>query len=343
MDYDTADRRKRQFGLLDKASTDAFRKSFEMQFEKALDKNCETVLIVNEHLSRLRNVTEVERLRKFLSRHFDDIRIVVYLRRQDKLMRSMYSTRIKIGLTSDEVFPARPENRNSVYTHYDFRRILDLWTRVWGRDAVTPRIFERDLLIGRDALSDFLHLADVTPPKGFVPVRANESISPQALVAIREINKHLPKEWKYRGDIGRIASRCFPGDGIPVSRRESCEFLSHFEDGNDHVARAFFDREKLFDPVREDEFDGADKAEEISLTVPDMASIFAKLWAQSAVQKNALTAERNQARQQKRRLAAGLDRALEEKQRLIAERDRAIRHPFRTLWSRLRNRLRKPR
>lgn len=350
MDYNTVDRRKKQFGLFDKATTDSFRKTFEADFEKSLNGH-DTVLIVNEHLSRLRNVSEVERLKSFLSRFFDDIRVVVYLRRQDKLMRSMYSTRIKLGLTSNDVYPVWPKKANTVFTHYDFKRILVLWTEVWGREVVVPRIFERNLLVNKDALSDFCQIAEVQLPEDFVPVRANESISPQALVAVRELNKNLPKEWKFRGDIGRIAARCFPGDGIPVSRRESLEFLAHFEDGNDYVARSFFSREKLFPPIKEDEFVSADKTEEVPLLVTDMARIFAGLWADSSIQKKNLSAERDLALKQNKKLTSERDEAFKQRKKLIAERDEALKqkkkisaernwahkHPWRNLWNTLRS------
>ena len=66
-----------------------------------------TLLLSNEHLqSRLVEEEEVARLRSLISTFTDDMRIVVYLRRQDRVAVSHYSTRLKAGAeTVGPIFP----------------------------------------------------------------------------------------------------------------------------------------------------------------------------------------------------------------------------------------------
>ncbi len=329
MDYDTKDRRKRRFGLHDKEATDHFRKAFEAQFQSSLNDSIDTVLIVNEHLSRLEKTSEVERLKDFLSRYFDDVHIVVYLRRQDKLMRSMYSTRVKLGFSRDEVYPS-----GKIYhSRYNYKRILDLWSGVWGRNNITARVFEQDLLVDGDALSDFLQAANVEMPDGFESVRANESLSPQALVVIREMNKYLPGGWRYRGNIGRISAQRFPGGGMPVSKEDSLDFLSHFCETNRYVAKAYFGRDELFKPIDDREFNSQNRMGDVSLTVDGMARVFAGLWAEAS-------AERFKADLHINRKLANNVKLLNEREKLvnkmkiISERaNYAQMHPWRNLLS----------
>ena len=57
-----------------------------------------TAIFCSEHChSRLTSPSEVDTLRDFLGGFFDDVRVGVYLRRQDQVALSLYSTRLKSG------------------------------------------------------------------------------------------------------------------------------------------------------------------------------------------------------------------------------------------------------
>jgi len=70
------------------------------------------------------------------------MKVVLYLRRQDELAVSRYNTRIKNGQTRREIF--YPKDASSPY--YDYRRLLDHWSAVFGKEALRPRIFEHQRL-----------------------------------------------------------------------------------------------------------------------------------------------------------------------------------------------------
>ena len=281
------DMRKKRYKLTNKNAVKEFRKDFEKTFANEVKpRGVKSVIIVNEHLSRLRKQTEVERLKSLLDKHFSQVDIILYLRRQDKLMRSMYSTVVKVGGVRENVFPIWPEDSTGDFTTFDYRRITDLWTDVWGRENVTVRIFDRKSLLDGDVVSDFMEFAKVKSPRNFKASEGNPSLSPQALVAIRELNKYIPKE--ARANIGPMAGRLFPGKGASVSKEKADEFMAIFEDGNAHVARNFFNRDTLFEPLTESDYPSDVEAAANEPSIDDFAKIFAALWSEKSRQYDQL-------------------------------------------------------
>ena len=71
-----------------------------------------TAIFCSEHChSRLKTAAEVEALRDFLGGFFDEVRIGVYLRRQDQVALSLYSTRLKSGEVERQILPRDQRRR----------------------------------------------------------------------------------------------------------------------------------------------------------------------------------------------------------------------------------------
>ena len=280
LDDETDDLRKRRRKLTTPEALERFRGQFEDRFRREIRRVSDpgTVLIVNEHLSRIRKPGEVARLRDFLARFFDSVRIVVYLRRQDRLLRSMYSQIVKVGSTRENVFPdhADPLHRKADFTTFNYRRITDLWAGVFGREALTVRVFERKALAEGDVVKDFFQTAGIAIPEGFKILRTNESLSPEAILTLRAINRHLPR--KARGALGPLSGQLFSGSGMPVERAAAVELLSHFQADNDYVARTYLGREQLFDPIEDGEYPETVDAAALEVSPETMAWHFARLW-----------------------------------------------------------------
>ncbi|MGH1367757.1 MAG: hypothetical protein ACRBCL_04015 [Maritimibacter sp.] len=283
MEDDKIDMRKRKHKVISAEQVSAFRSQFEVEFSHEIEglSPSTTVLIVNEHLSRLREKSEVERLRSFLLKYFDEIEVIIYLRRQDKLMRSMYSTVIKVGDIRENIFPIYEESKQGDFVTFDYRRVMDLWSEVFGRELISARLFERKLLHSEDVVLDFLRICGVPTETEIETVKANESLSPEALVALRELNKHIPKE--FRENLGPIFSRLFPGSGQAALRHEAQEFLGYFEESNRYVAKKFFDRDALFDDIQDHEYQVKNNHTE-EVTVAQVSEIFAKIYTEKVKQ-----------------------------------------------------------
>ena len=207
-----------------------------------------TLIVSNEHLqSRLIGDEEKRNLLKFTQRCADKIRVIVYLRRQDQMAVSLHSTRFKSGEWGfDDMFP-----EGTTY-YYQFDELVKGYIRVFGRDAVTVRIFEPDSMLDGDAVADFLSLCGVAKTEGWITVgRGNESLRPEAQYFFSIMNKINSRfvdgrPARTRIDYGNLYS-LYAGKGYQPSRARAEEFYSRYHEGNEWVRREFFpERPTLF-------------------------------------------------------------------------------------------------
>jgi hypothetical protein len=208
---------------------------------KALPEAVHSVVFSNEHLhSRIKSPAGVKRLKALLDRHFDSYRIVVYLRRQDELAVSRYSTQIKTGSSREQILPRAAPN---VDVYFDYASLLDRWGAVFGPEALVPRLFIRSELAEGDVVKDFLGLCGL----GDIPVpeetaEQNVALSGVAQDFLRRVNAVLPRQ---RGAVRprrllRLAATHAKGPGLLPSRAAAEAFYARFADGNEAVRAAFF-------------------------------------------------------------------------------------------------------
>jgi len=86
-----------------------------------------------------------------------DVSIVCYLRRQDDYLESWHNQLVKMGMPVPE--SCSFDSLEGVkLIHKNFLETLDAWEEVFGRERMIVRIYDRDALIGKDIVSDFLHV-----------------------------------------------------------------------------------------------------------------------------------------------------------------------------------------
>lgn len=251
-----------------------------------------TVIFASEHChSRLTTPAEVETLLSFLNGFFDDIRIAVYLRRQDQVALSLYSTRLKSGDTDRRILPRTAPD--DPFFNYDTS--LALWEDAFGHAAVTARLFDRKLLNGGSVVDDFVATWNLGPMAAFTPVPdQNESIDAQAQELLRLANPALdalpglPLD-EVRGPLAARLAALFPGRGARPARADVEAFYGKYRESNENVRRRFFpDRTTLFD----EDFSAYPEAEDPRDPTPqDFAAIAAKLHTAAVAESRRLEAE----------------------------------------------------
>lgn len=285
MDHDRIDSRKKRFDLHTAEKVEAFRALFAREIDAARARSrADTIILVNEHLSRLIRPGEAARIMAFLRERFETIDVVLYLRRQDLLMRSMYSTVVKVGGVREAPFPVHDEKtRLGDYRVFDYRRMAELWLQACGRSALTIRLFQKGALKDGDAVSDFLDAAgigDRIDLSKIAKVRRNEGLDPVALEVLRRLNLRFARNGGRRAAIARAFETCFPGPGPTVDRQSSKAFLAHFEAGNAWVARTLFGRDALFETSDLDAL--PDHVDPPEVTVETALDVMAQAWSAHA-------------------------------------------------------------
>jgi hypothetical protein len=216
----------------------------------------EIFLISSEHFhSRLQHPDEVRALKDFLAPHFDEFEIVCYLRRQDRMARSLYSQALRAGYTPETTLPlARMKARKpgNLPPYFDFSSLLQRWADAFGEHSVKPLVYSRGGFHGGDIVHDFLHTTGLRSDLPVQPEPSNPALSCDAQAVLLRVNALLERD--VRSDANRLRDalvdyleRNAPGKSRLPTEEEAREYYRYFEESNSQVARRWFDRAELFD------------------------------------------------------------------------------------------------
>jgi hypothetical protein len=247
MDHERNDELKKIFNIFKKGDLLKFRSKFEKDFMSEVKRfNPKKIILSNEHCStRLLHDDEIYRLKELLGYVSRDVKIVVYLRRQDDYYISTYSTWIKCGGTNKI---RMPNDYDSAYiqNRYNYKVLLDRWAKFFGMDNLIVRVFEKEQMVGNSLLDDFLHVTGIEFNNFTVPSDLNASLSPDVLEFLRIFNKFIPFFNENginpgRGDLTTVLENISTKNKIKFSGVE--QFYCHFEEENKEVAKKYLKRQ----------------------------------------------------------------------------------------------------
>ena len=199
-------------------------------------------------------------LKENLSSHDMDCRIIVYLRRQDSFMQSLWSQRIKAGIRNTSFEEFLKESYPNDYYEY-----LNNLAGIFGKDHIIARSFERSRFKNGDLLEDFLDIFGMDINDGF---KVDNSVQNQKLegsyLELRRMIGHLPEYAKHNVYPGFVfqklqAQNYFKEDFKkyhPIDSDKLSAFLKSFDESNSLVAKEYLGREdgKLFDDMNIPEY-----------------------------------------------------------------------------------------
>ncbi len=217
--------------------------------------DCENVIFSSEHCSsRLIDEQEIVRLKNLLANFFDDLEVIIYLRRQDKFLASTYSTAIRSGKTYSFGIPSKA----MIETRYNYYNILNKFAKVFGTNKITVRLFESSQMFNHDLIEDFMNTIGLEADNSYYPVsNLNTSLDVYSLEYIRLLNKNLKKIIKHNPEkhINKIIKRLENysdqyqnKESLLLSEQMAREFMSLLEESNQQVAKTYLDQQdgKLF-------------------------------------------------------------------------------------------------
>jgi hypothetical protein len=246
-----------------------WREGFLDRFEKDMKKmtgSSRQIIFSSEHFhSRLTTHEEVERLKSLLSPWFDEIEIIVYLRRQDKVAVSLFSTLCRNGGTREAIFKPRISSDDQ---YHNYLGLLERWTHVFENTKMHIRIFERSEFYGSQLYSDFLHTIGLSKTGSFSePPLLNEKLSASVQSALIIVNQHLSGE-EYapiRKEFLEKVADLYPGAERLPTRQEAEAYYALFQEDNSTAARKFLNKDDLFN----DDFSAyPEEGSELSLPEP---------------------------------------------------------------------------
>ena len=273
-----------QTRIFNSSDLKAFRSAFAREFLSELQEASLNDVIVSSELfsSYLLEIDEVERLRDLLAEHTSSIKVVVYLRRQDRFLLSTYSTAIKAGATHLLQIPSQ----GVIERRYDYEKLLNRWAEVFGESNMIVRTYENGIRAPGGIIADFLACTGLELDDQLdLPARENASLDASSLEFLRRFNERVPrfKDGKLnveRRNIVPVLMEYSGGEPIGLDRESLKGFRNRFLESNAHVARRFFDDgTNLFDDDDDEERDNL--AAESLLDLDRAIEIAAHLWIEN--------------------------------------------------------------
>jgi hypothetical protein len=182
------------------------------------------------------------------------VKVIVYLRRQDHYIMSIYQQALKaccVDAKSCAQWIADPHNRQvTEYTHYD--RCLEKLAGMIGRENILVRLYEPSACRSRSVFDEFMECIGLDSAAGFrIPEdNINPGLNAQGAALALCMNR-IQSGPGFMQFISRFQEkdRLFNGHGATysfLSPAERRNFLAEYEEGNRKIARSFFGRDALF-------------------------------------------------------------------------------------------------
>lgn len=198
-------------------------KNFDNEISSLSEKH-NNVIISSEHFhSRLVSENEIKKLFKLLSKHFDEIKIICYVREQVSTCLSLYSTIIKSGGSINIQNLLESCNPDNIY--YNHYLMLKKWAKFFGKENLIVKPFEKDNFLNKNLVDDFFSSIDqkLTYKIDKEFPSQNESLTGVGQIIGRAINLAIPREEngkknKKRVNVINQLYKEFKGKGATTSK-----------------------------------------------------------------------------------------------------------------------------
>jgi hypothetical protein len=215
-----------------------------------LPSSIHTVIISSEHFhSRLTKHEEVSRLRDAFSDMFEDIKVVMYLRDQGALIKSLYSTKLRGGYNksfSDFLIDCRSQD-----DYFDFHKLFCRWGNVFGESSIVCRIFSRERLVEGSIIKDFCDVVGIVNDKiSFDAFHSNESFSEIGIILCLYLNSFISRfdgdrENKHHKRIIKRLSQRYSGSNRLMTQEQYNRVHAQYSESNSALGR-ILDVEPIF-------------------------------------------------------------------------------------------------
>jgi len=208
-------------------------------------------IISSEHLqSRLTADEELLRLKRILTSLFEEIKIVIYLRKPIEGMISTWSTLVKAG-GIQETLPSPNSIHSNIYKHKD---TILRWRNAFPESELIPRLFQKESFVDNDLIRDFSFTSGInTGNLKLHSTQHNTAMSHHGIRLLSRINKEIPafkenKENPVRQGLSDYIQSYFSGfpKYLP-SEKELQSFEDLYADSDEWVRKEYFpNRAKLW-------------------------------------------------------------------------------------------------
>lgn len=231
----------------------------ELQYIVDCFKENDTILLSDESIwwaTSTRRKGLWKDLKKHSEQHNYQIKVIVYLRRQDQFMMSRYNQKLKTDFVAstqnfDEYFADMNGRFKCVM---DYRDRIDNIAKSISKENVIVKRFDRNYFYNGDLNQDFLNILGVKVDDSFQQLKetANTGISVQSGEIKRVLNRLKPITMAENNKLLEILKECenvLPESNTSLmSTDEVRNFMEQFVDSNESIVDEYIgDGKPLFD------------------------------------------------------------------------------------------------
>ena len=208
-------------------------------FEALKNIESNTVVLSHENYSWITSEGDLKLLANTLSKFAEEVKIILYIRRQDSLAISQKQEGTK-WFDNSIAYGHEPSAFPSTLTKYasdylNFYEKVNKWENAFGRENMIVRIFSTETLINGDAVEDFCNIIGIKDLSSYNQVgRVNESIYLNQQLFLHLTRPYFPEN-SYKKDILVKSALKFSLDNkekLMPSRKEAEKFYNPFKDSN---------------------------------------------------------------------------------------------------------------
>ena len=171
-------------------------------------------------------------LQQNLARHFNEIRLIAYLLRQDEQSLALNNMQAEesrrcIDQGSRALLPETAKNR----LYLDYHGRLARWVQVFGQQNLTIRAVDRKTATPAAIATDFFAWLGLPPPIGELPAEPRPAGRLQRLIATGDFRNKRMLQALVAGEPGHTA-------GLPA-RSEAMACVAHYQEGNRQLAATY--------------------------------------------------------------------------------------------------------
>ncbi len=214
------------------------------EWKQAMDSGCDRAVISSESLTDL-SKDEVHKFATFFRPHFNEFQILFYVRRQDIVATSHYSTALRGGGVRSNLISEGMGSRG--LRGFQYSLTAECWENSFGLSAINIRVFPDPRREGWDTVKDFIPFLGLEKPELLSPADQvyNSRLSAVQAAYLQNFNilindtahKNAPTlQNRFLKHIENLAG----GDKVPQPSRASAEqFYEKFRLGNEALRKRY--------------------------------------------------------------------------------------------------------
>ena len=174
-----------------KPTQDNLKLFYEKQFSDYKDNHSSKILLTSseDYFGELKSFEEVSKFNYFLSKFFNQVEIILYIRNPLSKAISCLSEDVKKGRVRNEILKGKD------ISSYSYKKLILNWLECFPKANFKLALFQTEDLICNDLISDFLvKIGLFSSYSDFQKNVENKSLNFKSILILSEINKKISAE-----------------------------------------------------------------------------------------------------------------------------------------------------